>query len=50
MGFNVNSIERRIQQLKPQIGFNVNFVERQIQLLNPQMGFNVNSNQDGLNH
>ena len=43
IGFNANSIQRRIQLLIPQIGFNVNSIERQIQPLNPQIGFNVNS-------
>ena len=34
MGFNVNSIQRRIKPLIPQIGFNVNSVKRQTQPLN----------------
>ena len=41
MGFNVNSIQKQIQPLNPQIGFNVNPIKRQIQPLNPQIGFNV---------
>ena len=39
----MNSIQRQIQPLNPQIGFNVNSIQRQIQPLNPQIGFNVNS-------
>ena len=33
MGFNVNSIQRGIQPLNPQIGFIVNSIQRQIQTL-----------------
>ena len=37
IGFNVvNSIQRQIQPLNPEIGFNVNSILRQIQPLNPQ--------------
>ena len=43
IGFNVNSIQSRIQPLNPQMGFNVNSTQRRIQLLNLQIGFNVNS-------
>ena len=39
MGFNVNSIQRRIEPLNPQMGFNVNSTQRRIQLLNPQFFF-----------
>ena len=35
MGFNVNSNQRQIQPLNPQIGFNVKSILRQIQQLNP---------------
>ena len=31
----MNSIQRQIQPLKPQIRFNVNSIQRQIQALNP---------------
>ena len=43
MGFKVNSIQRQIQPLIPQIGLNVNCIQRHIQPLNLQVGFNVNS-------
>ena len=36
MEFNVNSNQRRVQPLNPQIGFNVNSIQRQIQPLNAQ--------------
>ena len=36
MGFKVNSIQRQIQQLNPEIGFSVNSIQRQIQQLNPE--------------
>ena len=39
IGFNVNSIQRRIQPLKPEIGLNVNYIQRRIQPLNPEIGF-----------
>ena len=35
MGFTVNSNQRQIQPLNPQIGFNVKSILRQIQQLNP---------------
>ena len=37
MELNVNSNQRQIEPLNPQIGFNVNSFQRQIQPLNPQM-------------
>ena len=43
IGFNINSIQKKIQPLNPQIGLNVNSIQRQIQPFNPQIGFNVNS-------
>ena len=39
----MNSIQRQIQLLNPQIGFNINSIRRQIQPLNSQIGFNSNS-------
>ena len=38
----MNSIQRLIQHLKPQIGFNVNSNQRRIQQLKTQIGLNVN--------
>ena len=39
----MNSIQRQILPLNPQIGFNVNSIQRKIQPLNPHIGFKVNS-------
>ena len=41
----VNSIQRQIQPLNPQLRFNVNSIQKQIQLPRPQMAFNINSNE-----
>ena len=52
MGFNINTIKKRIQPLNPQIGINVTSIQSQIQQLNPQIGFKVYSIpfRDGFNH
>ena len=39
----MNSIQKQIEPLNPQIGLNVYANQRRIQPLNPQVGFNVNS-------
>ena len=38
----MNSIQRQIQPLNPQIGFNANSI---LEPLNPELGFNINYNQ-----
>ena len=46
LSINVNSIQRQIQPLNPQIGFSVNSMSipfRQIQHLNREIGLNMNS-------